>query len=195
MWLIVGLGNPGQKYQATRHNLGFRLADKLAERAGIKISRKRARALVGRGRWAGQEIILAKPQTFMNLSGLSVAELVKGLKVELGALVVAHDDLDLPLGRLRLGVGYGPGGHKGVDSIIAELGGSEFVRLRLGIGRPENREMDPADYVLRPFGSGEVEMVEEVLARGVEAIWALLTEGLNKAQSQFNSPLGVDNSI
>lgn len=186
MWLIVGLGNPGQKYRLTRHNLGFRFADLLAGKAGIAVERPRWRALVGQGRWAGQEVVLAKPQTFMNLSGLAVAELVGFFKLELGRLVVAHDDLDLEAGRLKLAQGGSSGGHKGVASIIERLGDEEFIRLKFGIGRPPSPEIDPVDFVLDRFEPEEAEEIAAALGRGLQAVETLMSEGLAKAQSLYN---------
>lgn len=186
MWGIVGLGNPGQKYRFTRHNLGFGFIELLAERAGIAVDRLKWRALVGQGRLAGQEVVLAKPQTFMNLSGLAVAELVSFFKLELGRLVVVHDDLDLPLGRLRLTQGGSSGGHKGVASIIERLGGEKFIRLRFGIGRPPSPEIDPVDFVLGEFKPEEAKEVAVAFERGLLAIETLLSQSLAKAQSLYN---------
>jgi len=188
MWLIVGLGNPGQKYRGTRHNLGFRLVDLLAGQAGIGLERLKHQALIGRGRVFGREVLLAKPQTYMNLSGACVAELLRYWRLAPQDLVVAHDDLDLETGRLRLVAEGGSGGHKGVASIADRLGTPAFIRLKLGIGRPPDPQMDPADFVLSRFGPQEAEEVEAALDRGVLALKTLLTEDLEKAQSLYNRP-------
>lgn len=188
MWLIVGLGNPGRKYQGTRHNLGFRLVDLLAGRAGIGLERLKHQALIGRGRMFGREVLLAKPQTYMNLSGACVAELLRYWRLASQDLIVAHDDLDLETGRLRLVAEGGSGGHKGVASIADCLGTPAFIRLKLGIGRPPDSRMDPADFVLSRFGPQEVEEVEAALDRGVLAIETLLTEDIEKAQNLYNRP-------
>ena len=132
MWLIAGLGNPGAKYRGTRHNLGFEVVDRLALEAGIKISREFKKALTGRGRVGRQEAVLAKPQTFMNLSGVSVAALARHWRLSADQLIVVHDDLDIELGRLKLSAGGGTGGHKGVASIIEHLGDPGFVRGEAG---------------------------------------------------------------
>ncbi len=186
MWLLVGLGNPGDQFCDTRHNLGFRLIDRLAEQANIKVTKLAAQALVGRGRWLGQEVILAKPQTYMNLSGQSVKGLVRCYGVELDKTVVIHDDLDIALGLGKLTAGGGSGGHKGVGSIIDVLGSADFVRLKLGIGRPREPYLDAADYVLKPFGPEEVELVDRMLERAEEALEVLLSRGLQAAQNRFN---------
>ncbi len=192
MWLIVGLGNPGAKYQATRHNFGFWLIDGLARRADIKVTRLWAGALVGRGRLGGQKVVLAKPQTFMNRSGQSVRSLLDWSGAGEETLLVAHDDLDLPLGRLKLAAGGGSGGHKGVASIIEVLGRSDFTRLKAGIGRPEEFFVDEADYVLRPFKPQEIKLAEQVVEAGVAATETLITQGLSKAQSLFNRFVGPE---
>ncbi|MBW2618009.1 MAG: aminoacyl-tRNA hydrolase [Deltaproteobacteria bacterium] len=188
MWLIVGLGNPGRKYRGTRHNLGFRLVDFLAGRAGIGLERLKHQALIGRGRMFGREVLLAKPQTYMNLSGACVAELLRYWRLTPQDLIVAHDDLDLETGRLRLVAEGGSGGHKGVASIADRLGAPAFIRLKLGIGRPPDPRMDPADFVLSRFGPQEAEEVEAALDRGVLALKTLLTENIEKAQSLYNRP-------
>jgi len=186
MWLIVGLGNPGPRYRATRHNLGFMLIDRVAAEAGIKVSKPRGRALVGQGSWLGHRVVLAEPQTYMNLSGLSVAELLDWFKTGPDSLVVAHDDVDLPLGRGRLAAGGGSGGHKGVASIMAALETRDFIRLRLGIGRPWPDEGQVEDHVLREFEPGEVATVTASIERAVLALEMLLTRGLSRAQDEFN---------
>jgi PTH1 family peptidyl-tRNA hydrolase len=186
MWLIAGLGNPGARYRKTRHNLGFMVLDALAERAGIRIVKERAKALIGRGRIGSREVVLAQPQTFMNLSGVSVARLMRHWRLKPESLIVAYDDLDLPFARIRLAQGGGAGGHKGVASIIEHLGERDFTRLRLGIGRPEEEGLTAADYVLRSFKPRERELLPEVISRGAEAVEAILGSGLAAAQTRFN---------
>jgi PTH1 family peptidyl-tRNA hydrolase len=186
MWLIVGLGNPGQEYQETRHNLGFKLVDLLAGRTGIEIKRNKYLALIGKGIIGGQKVALAKPQTYMNLCGRSVARMFAQWRLVPGDLIVAHDDLDVDLGRLRLVSGGGSGGHKGVKSIIEALGTTEFIRLKLGIGHPLVSGMDPADFVLDRFKSDEIRRVEIALELGSEAVETILSQDLPKAQSLYN---------
>jgi PTH1 family peptidyl-tRNA hydrolase len=188
MFLIVGLGNPGREYKETRHNAGFMVVDRLCQKWGVKPNRLQSRALIAQTMVGEQKVILAKPQTFMNLSGQSVAGLARFYKVEYSNLLVAHDDLDLPLGTLRLRPGGGSAGQKGLASTIQLLGTAEFCRLRVGIGRPPGR-MDAADYVLQSFSSGEQETMQFVLARAEEAVLAYLEEGIVKAMNQFNGPL------
>lgn len=186
MWLIVGLGNPGQKYRGSRHNLGFEVIDRLAARAGIKVGRKAHQAILGRGRWAGSDVALAKPQTYMNLSGTSVATMLRHWRLKPDRLVVAHDDLDLPVGRLKLTSGGGPGGHKGIRSIIEHVGSPDFARVKLGIGRPTIPRMTVERFVLTRFSPEERPTQDQTVERALEAIERLLTDGLAKAQSEFN---------
>jgi len=191
MRLIAGLGNPGARYRRTRHNLGFMVLDRLAQRAGIKIVKERAKALIGRGWIGSQEVVLAQPQTFMNLSGVSVAQLMNHWRLKPDRLIVVHDDLDLPFARLRLAQGGGAGGHKGVASIIEHLGDGGFTRLRLGIGRPEEGELDAASYVLQALRPLEEELLPAVLQRGAEAVEVVLSSGLAAAQTEFNRAVEV----
>lgn len=184
-YLIVGLGNPGPQYRYNRHNIGFMLADRLAERLGVKFSRLESKALVTKGEHQGRRIVLAKPQTFMNLSGQAVGALVRFYKVPLSNLLIAYDDVDLPLGTLRLRPGGGSGGQKGMASIIERLGTQEFPRLRLGIGRPPGR-MEAADYVLQDFSAGEKELLGPVLDRAAEAALVFVVEGLEAAMNRYN---------
>ncbi len=184
MWLIAGLGNPGDKYRGTRHNLGFEVIDRLALGAGIKIAREFKKARTGRGRIGRQEAILAKPQTFMNLSGVSVAALARHWRLTPDDLIVIHDDLDIDLGRLKLTSGGGAGGHKGVASIIEHLGDPGFIRLKVGIGRPRGEEVER--FVLKRFRPEERQVVEPVVRRSVEAVEAVVSGGLLKAQTEFN---------
>ena len=184
-YLIVGLGNPGAGYRHNRHNIGFMLVDRVAERLGVKFSRLESKALLTKGEHQGRRVVLAKPQTFMNLSGQSVGGLVRFYKVPLANLLVAYDDVDLPLGTLRIRPDGGSAGQKGMSSIIDRLGTQEFPRLRLGIGRPPGR-MEAADYVLQDFSPGEIELLRLTLDRAAEAALVFVAEGLEAAMNQFN---------
>ena len=184
-FLIVGLGNPGSKYRHNRHNVGFMVIDALAETAGIPLRRVSFQALVGKGTLAGNPVILAKPQTFMNNSGQSVAPLTRFYKIPLEHLLVVHDDLDLPYGTLRLRQQGSAGGQRGMGSIISKLNSQEFARLRMGIGRPPGR-MDPSDYVLYDFDSRQAERLPEVLGVATDAIQRFVRDGIEQAMNEFN---------
>ena len=191
MKLIVGLGNPGRDYDKNRHNIGFICLNHFARSQGVKFDKKQGLARVGIGKAAGGEVVLAKPGTYMNVSGQSVSRLVHRYRVDLDNLLVIHDDLDLPLGRIRIRQGSGAGGHKGVKSIIGELGSQEFLRIRVGIGRPnedfpQNDDADIIDYVLGDFTSEEKEAVTRIIPKVSEAILCLLTEGLIAAMNKYN---------
>jgi len=183
--LIVGLGNPGREYRGTRHNVGFMLLDRLAEHLGVSFSRVESRSLVTKAEFLGSKLILVKPQTYMNLSGQAVSSLLRFYKVPLERLLVVYDDVDLPLGTLRLRPDGGSAGHKGMQSIIEKLGAQEFPRLRIGVSRPPGR-MEAADYVLQDFSKAESELLQEVLIRGTEAVLAFVGEGIVAAMNQFN---------
>jgi len=185
MRLIVGLGNPGPEYQWTPHNLGFLAVDELANRNGIRVERPEGRALVGRGKLAGQEVLLAKPQTYMNLSGISVRELLG--KYELGPeeLLVMFDERDLPWGMIRIGERGSPGTHNGAKSVTSAVGTQEFARLRLGCG-PEHPVNDLAAYVLRPMKKADLEVAAEMVAAAGDAVEMLLSEGIAAAMNRFN---------
>lgn len=184
MLLIVGLGNPGREYERTRHNAGFMLVDLLALEAGIKLDKK-GKGFWGKGRIAGEDVVLLKPQTFMNLSGEAVSEVRAFYKIQAGAMIVAYDDCDLPIGKLRIRKDGGSGGHRGVNSIIATLGSKDFPRIRLGVGRPPHG--DTANYVLSPFTKDEQPALEEMLCRGKESVEVLITGGIDQAMNMFNS--------
>jgi len=183
--LIVGLGNPGPQYVANRHNVGFRCVELLAATCDLAFAKKQKRARVAMGLVRGQRVIIAKPQTFMNESGRAVAPLARFYQVQLERLLVVYDDLDLPLGAVRLRPEGGAGGHKGMRSIIEHLGGQSFPRLRIGIGRPPGR-MDPAAYVLQDFSAEERPLLQETLEWVVIAIETWLTEGVEEAMSRYN---------
>lgn len=186
-FLIVGLGNPGREYANSRHNVGFMCVDEVARAHGLTFARVQSQALVTDGVIAGQKVLLAKPQTFMNRSGLSVAGLVRFYQIPFERLMVVFDDLDLPLGVVRLRKGGGAGGHKGMHDIIQRLGSNAYPRLRIGIGRPPGR-MDPAAYVLRPFDAEALPVVEEVRWRAVSALETWLAEGIEVAMTRHNGP-------
>jgi PTH1 family peptidyl-tRNA hydrolase len=192
MKLIVGLGNPGRGYARNRHNIGFMCLGDFARKQGIRFDRKRGKARTGIGEVAGEGVILARPQTFMNLSGESVSRLVSGFDIALDDLLVVHDDLDLSLGKIRLRRGGSSGGHKGVDSIISSLGSQDFPRLRVGIGRPASSENHSENgegiisYVLSDFTPVEKQIVAQVIPRVSEAMLYLLTEGLLPAMNRYN---------
>ncbi len=186
MIFFLGLGNPGRRYQKSRHNLGFRVLDSLAKRLKIKIKTKRYKSLMGRGRIGREGIVLAKSLTFINNSGVAAASLVRKLKIPLKNLVVVCDDIDLPVGRIRIRRKGSSGGHKGLESIIQELGTNEFPRLRLGIGRPL-RGMDPKEYVLQDFTKEENLLVKKAIDRAGEALILLAEEGIIPAMNKYNS--------
>ncbi len=184
-YLIVGLGNPGREYRLTRHNVGFMLLDRLAVKLDLRFTRLQSKALVADGLYQERKIILAKPQTFMNLSGQAVQGLMRFYKLPLDRLLVVHDHLDLPLGTLRLRPDGGAGGQRGMESILARLGSDDFARLRLGIGRPPG-QMDPAAYVLQEFSTAEQAVLSEMLNRAAEAVLTWVTDGLETAMNRFN---------
>ncbi|MEW6182837.1 MAG: aminoacyl-tRNA hydrolase [Bacillota bacterium] len=184
MKLVVGLGNPGAEYAGTRHNMGFEVMDRLAGFYDTAFKRiNRGKVLAAVARIGHEEVILAKPQTFMNLSGQAVLSLLKKNALSPAALLLVYDDLDLPLGRLRLMHDGSSGGHKGVDSVISAAGTAEFPRMRVGIGRPTG---EAADYVLSRFFSEERERVGEVLEAAVGAVDCVLREGMTRAMNKFN---------
>lgn len=183
--MIVGLGNPGREYRENRHNVGFMVIDALAEKFGITPGKVKSKAILGEGRVGGIRVVLVKPQTFMNLSGQAVASLVKFYKIPLDRMLVIHDDLDLPLGTLRLRPGGGSGGQKGIASIIERLGTQEFPRMRVGIGRPPGR-MDPADYVLQDFSKQDKDELTFLFQRAVDAVEVFIQSDLQTTMNQFN---------
>ena len=184
LWLIVGLGNPEKRHAGNRHNVGFRAIDHLAEYYGIRCSRKRYRALYGEGKIGEQRVVLAKPQTYMNLSGVSVGPMSGVFRVRPERVLVIHDDLDLPLGRIRLRAGGSGGGHRGIASLIEHLGTPEFPRLRIGIGRPVHG--DPSDYVLDDFDAEQAPEIAQALALVPEIVASVLQEGIRQAMNRYN---------
>jgi peptidyl-tRNA hydrolase, PTH1 family len=185
IFLFIGLGNPGREYRDNRHNFGFMLIDRLAVRLGARGMKLQSKAIVTDGIYEDRKILLAKPQTYMNLSGHSIEGLAHFYKLPLEKLLVAHDDLDLPFGTIRVRPGGGPGGQKGVASTIERLGTKDFARLRLGIGRPPGR-MDPSDYVLQDFSREEMRDVSDILDRAADAALSFVMNGLEKTMSRFN---------
>jgi PTH1 family peptidyl-tRNA hydrolase len=190
-WLIVGLGNPGARYAATPHNLGFMVVDLLADRHDIPLAKKSLEAHWGKGRLEGEAVVLAQPQTYMNLSGRAVAQLLRYFDLTPQNLVVVHDDLDVPGGRLKLSLGGGAGGHRGVLSIAEVLKTQEFYRVKMGIGRPP-AFMASEDFVLKPFPREDWEAVASLVERAAQAVVALITNGLAAAQNQFHGPADSD---
>ena len=183
--LLIGLGNPGPRYAATRHNAGFLVVDLLAARLGARFKAHKGRADVVEGRIAGVPVVLAKPRSYMNESGGPVVSVARFYKVPIEQVVVVHDDLDLPFGALRLKRGGGDGGHNGLRSTTAALGSKEYLRVRLGIGRPPGRQ-DPADFVLREFASAERKELPFHIERAADAVEALVANGLEAAQNVYN---------
>ncbi|MBE9373906.1 aminoacyl-tRNA hydrolase [Saccharopolyspora sp. HNM0983] len=183
--LIIGLGNPGPRYEGNRHNIGFLVADELADRAGGRFKAHKSGAEVVEGRLAGTRSVLVKPRSFMNLSGSPVAGAAKFFKVAPESVIVIHDELDLPFGTVRLKRGGGENGHNGLRSISKSLGTRDYVRVRFGVDRPPGR-MDPADYVLKDFSTVERKELEFFIDRCADAVEALATEGLEAAQNRFH---------
>lgn len=186
-FLVVGLGNPGREYRTSRHNIGFMLLDRLAERLGCTFSRVESRALVAKGDYLENRLILVKPQTYMNLSGQAASSLLRFYKIPLEQLLVIYDEVDLPLGILRLRPGGGSAGHKGMQSIMDKLGTQEFPRLRIGINRPPGRK-EAADYVLQDFSKDEAQLLPELLDRAIEAVLTFVRGGITDAMNLYNAP-------
>ncbi|MEA2684740.1 MAG: peptidyl-tRNA hydrolase, family [Chloroflexota bacterium] len=184
--LVVGLGNPGSSYSGTRHNIGFRAADALAKRLNTTVTTKDSKALVGRARVPGEsaDVVIVKPQTFMNLSGRAVAPLLRKHGVAPQDLWVIHDDIDLPFGRLRIRRGGGAGGHNGISSIFQDVADRDFVRIRMGVGRPDPSEA--VEYVLDAFPETERERLSAFVDLAVEAVVTGLVEGLDTSMNRFN---------
>ena len=193
MKLIVGLGNPGLVYARNRHNIGFMCLNYFARKHGIRFDRKQGQARTGTGESVGSKLILARPQTGMNLSGEAISRLVQKFKITLDDLIVIHDDLDLPPGKIRLSRGSSSGGHRGADSIINCLESQDFLRIRVGVGRPpviegaiKDKEADIIDFVLSDFTPEENKIISHVIPEVSEAILCLISEGLTAAMNKFN---------
>ncbi len=191
MKLIVGLGNPGIEYQFTPHNAGFLAVDRIAEDCGVMITNRRGKALTARAKLAGQDVLLAKPETFMNLSGLSVAALIQELEISSEDVIVLYDELALPLGTIRIRERGSANGHNGVKSVSGVLGTEEWLRIRIGVGKPaleDGREIKAGgrDYLLSPMRKQELALLDEVLDRVRGAVEVVLTEGVGAAMNRFN---------
>jgi PTH1 family peptidyl-tRNA hydrolase len=189
--LIVGLGNPGVEYQFTPHNAGFLAIDCIADECGVVVSNRRGRALTAKARFAGQDVLLAKPETFMNLSGISVAALIQELNISPEDVIVLYDELAFPLGRLRINERGSANGHNGVKSISGALGTEEWLRVRIGVGKPalaDGREIKAGgrDFLLTPMRKQELAVLDEVLERVKDAVEVVLTEGVSAAMNRFN---------
>ncbi len=188
MQFIVGLGNPGPDYQNTRHNIGFRVVEELSRRWKIPLRLANGLARWGRGKFRALDVALAQPYTYMNLSGRAVSKLLANLSLEPSALLVVHDDMDLPLGRMKFVAKGGSGGHRGISSLIFSLGTNEFLRLKVGIDHPRHGELVES-YVLSPCYPEEAEIYPQVITRAAGAVEVLLTDGLSQAMSMFHGPL------
>ena len=186
LWLVVGLGNPGPTYAGNRHNVGFMVLDLLAERAGARFKAHKGRADVVEGRLVGERAVLAKPKTYMNLSGGPVASLRDFFKVPTERIVVVHDELDIPYGTLRLKLGGGDNGHNGLRSITSSIGSKDYLRVRVGVGRPPGRQ-DAADFVLKDFSATERKELDLIIVEAADATESLLSRGLESAQNEVHS--------
>ncbi|MEN6318618.1 MAG: aminoacyl-tRNA hydrolase [Syntrophaceae bacterium] len=185
MKLIIGLGNPGSKYQSTRHNIGFLALDAIASHHDITVSLKGFDAMYGKGKISNMPVLLAKPQTFMNISGVSVRKLVDYFKIDLEDIIVVHDDIDLPFNTMRLKAGGGHAGHKGLISIIDDLGDPTFIRVRIGIGKPPDR-VTVERYVLEQFTDDEIKLLTDITTRVSNAVTMILSSGIQAAMNQYN---------
>ena len=185
MRLIVGLGNPDPEYQWTPHNLGFMAVDELANRGGIRVERPEAKALVGRGKLSGEEVLLAKPQTYMNLSGISVRELLEKYELAPDDLLVMWDEVQLPLGTIKVGRTGSAGSHNGAQSVIGAVGTMDFARLRLGAG-PDHPLSSRREYVLRPMRKAELEVAADMIGQAGDAVELILTKGIDAAMNKYN---------
>jgi PTH1 family peptidyl-tRNA hydrolase len=187
-YLIAGFGNPGREYRNTRHNVGFRLIDSVVSEFNTKLTKVQFKAMTGTIELDNARIILAKPQTFMNLSGQAVAALMRFYKIPLDKVLVAHDDIDLPLGTIRIRPGGGSGGQKGLASTIEKLGTQDFPRMRIGIGRPSGSQ-EAAGYVLQEFSNADEKVLLDVLPQGVQAIKVFIADGLEAAMTRYNGTI------
>jgi peptidyl-tRNA hydrolase, PTH1 family len=187
-FLLIGLGNPGREYADTRHNFGFMLIDRLAVRLNARGMKVQSKAIIMNANYEERKLILAKPQTYMNLSGQSVQGLIHFYKIPLTNVMILSDDLDLPFGTIRIRASGGPGGQRGLSSILERLGTKDVPRLRLGIGRPPGR-MDPSNYVLQNFSKSDMQALSEILDHAADAVLAFVSDGLNKAMNEFNGDI------
>lgn len=186
MYIIVGLGNPGREYQNTRHNIGFQVIDAIAEKNNISVKEKKYKALIGKGVVAGQKVLLVKPQTYMNLSGESVREVIDYYKIdEKEELIVISDDISLDVGQIRIRKKGSAGGHNGLKNIILHLGHDQFERIKMGVGeKPQGYDL--ADYVLGHFTQMEQEILQDSIARVVQAVETIMTDGVDQAMNRYN---------
>ena len=190
MKLIIGLGNPGKEYERTRHNTGFMVLDRLSEKLNIEMTQNKFKGLYGKGKYKGEDVLLLKPQTYMNLSGESVRQVMDFFKINQEDILVVYDDLDMPVGKLRLRQSGSAGGHNGIKNIIQELGTQKFVRIKVGVGaKPQG--WDLADYVLGRFGSEDRKLVDEAQDRACKAVELILSDGPDAAMNEFNKKPGV----
>jgi PTH1 family peptidyl-tRNA hydrolase len=187
-YLLIGLGNPGREFRDNRHNVGFMFIDRLIVRLNAQGMKMQSKAIVTSATYEGRKVILAKPQTYMNLSGQSAQGLLNFYKIPVENMLIAHDDLDIPFGTIRIRPGGGPGGQKGMASTIEQLGTKDFPRLRIGIGRPPGR-MDPAAFVLQNFSREEMKILSEIIDRAADAALIFVMDGLNKAMNRYNGSI------
>lgn len=187
MWLIVGLGNPGSEYKLTRHNIGFMAIDSYLQSVGNPPLKHQFKAEIAQGKIDDHQVLFCKPQTFMNLSGESVQALMGFYKIALDHLVVIHDDIDQPFGQMKIHKNRGHGGHNGIRSISGLMGTADYIRLKLGVGRPAHPDFPVADYVLGKFTADEAQALPEFLNKALDAVDSLMTDGLQKASTKFNS--------
>lgn len=187
-YLLIGLGNPGREYRDTRHNVGFMFIDRLIVRLNGRGMKLQSKAIVTTATYEDRKVILAKPQTYMNLSGQSAQGLLNFYKIPVENMLIAHDDLDIPFGTIRIRPKGGPGGQGGMASTISQLGTKDFARLRIGIGRPPGR-MDPAAYVLQNFSREEMKVLSEIVDRAADAALTFVADGLDKAMNKYNGSI------
>ncbi len=186
MYLIAGLGNPEKKYDNTRHNIGFEAARLLAAKANIDINKKKFKALVGEGRIGTKKVIIALPETYMNLSGEAIGEIASFYKIENEDIIILHDDISLEIGRLRIRTKGSAGGHNGLKSIISHLGGDNFPRIKIGVGAPKSEDYDLADYVLGSFSNEEQKILQPVLNDAAAAVECMILNSASEAMNKYN---------
>lgn len=186
MYLVAGLGNPEKKYDNTRHNIGFDAIDLLSDKLGIALTKSKFNAIYGDGYIGSERVILAKPQTYMNLSGMSIGEMAKFYKIPNEDIIIIHDDISLDIGRLRIREKGSAGGHNGLKSIISHLGGDDFIRIKIGVGSPKHEDYDLADYVLGSFLDEERKILSPVLSDTVNAVESIISEGAQRAMNKYN---------
>lgn len=186
MYLIAGLGNPGTKYEMTRHNIGFHTIDYIADELGVKVKKLKYKALYGECEINGEKVLLVKPQTFMNLSGESIVEFVKFFKIPVENVIIISDDIALDTGRIRVRGKGSAGGHNGLKSIIYMLNSDEFPRVRIGVGAPEHKDYELADFVLGKFAKDEIPVLEEAIVKAYKAVKEIIARGYESAMNKYN---------